>query len=148
METTNNSFVKQAIVRLPTRWGTQLNGNLLKLRPKDVSCLLPTRWGTQLNGNLGLDALADRSASLPTRWGTQLNGNNDRLIQEIADKETLPTRWGTQLNGNPRKHRSQIPVRLRAPHSLGNPIKWKHLHWLRPDHRLRHWSSPLAGEPN
>ena len=37
---------------------------------------LPTRWGTQLNGNLEAEAkLMTDLSQLPTRWGTQLNGN-------------------------------------------------------------------------
>ena len=38
--------------------------------------LVPTRWGTQLNGNSTNELLCDRLQKVPTRWGTQLNGND------------------------------------------------------------------------
>ena len=57
--------------------------------------LLPTRWGTQLNGNVFAPTLKrDMRSILPTRWGTQLNGNHDIGVLVI---DVLPTRWGTQL---------------------------------------------------
>jgi len=38
--------------QLPTRWGNQLNGNLVASFPVAYWIILPTRWGNQLNGNL------------------------------------------------------------------------------------------------
>jgi len=61
---------------------------------------LPTRWGTQLNGNpMDEGRVAMSLNHLPTRWGTQLNGNSSVLLG-YNPLEELPTRWGTQLNGN------------------------------------------------
>ena len=60
---------------------------------------LPTRWGTQLNGNKQTQCCSSFGLLLPTRWGTQLNGNAGTLTRN-GERERLPTRWGTQLNGN------------------------------------------------
>jgi len=62
---------------LPTRWGTQLNGNEKPIAPQCVASnpTLPTRWGTQLNGNCPASIGLLLPNILPTRWGTQLNGN-------------------------------------------------------------------------
>ena len=42
-------------------------------------CCLPTRWGTQLNGNWLVGPRLSGLGWLPTRWGTQLNGNWKRI---------------------------------------------------------------------
>jgi len=91
---------------------------------------LPTRWGTQLNGNCNHlpGDMNNSHKSLPTRWGTQLNGNPQmETSQMVCTESCLPTRWGTQLNGNFRDFPGYFyPLEwFLAPHSLGNPIKWK-----------------------
>ncbi len=113
---------------LPTRWGNQLNGNLLgpSRHPKDhfsphslgkpiewkhllrkVRCVviytqLPTRWGNQLNGNLPLYAsLQCGNGKSPHSLGKPIEWKLETTsVSLVADNNLLPTRWGNQLNGN------------------------------------------------
>ena len=55
---------------IPIEWKLTLNGNYISFR-----ITVPTRWGSQLNGN-SLGGASGRAGSrVPTRWGSQLNGN-------------------------------------------------------------------------
>ena len=53
METTAAILTTITLAALPTRWGTQWNGNeyLSKQLKTLIQTQLPTRWGTQWNGN-------------------------------------------------------------------------------------------------
>ena len=83
--------------------------------------LLPTRWGTQLNGNLWpLSNFCFWLFQLPTRWGTQLNGNIDRPRFLSPLDGTAP-----HSLGNPKElliHNLELIIQ--NPPSLGNPIKY------------------------
>ena len=62
---------------------------------------VPTCWGTQLNGNTTTFTLAGaRLKKVPTCWGTQLNGNFLDFANLFLNFALVPTCWGTQLNGN------------------------------------------------
>ncbi len=44
-----------SVENVPTRWGSQLNGNLVLGVGHYSLFNVPTRWGSQLNGNIALD---------------------------------------------------------------------------------------------
>ena len=83
-------------------------GNPIEWKPSRselrLICLiwLPSRRGTQLNGNrVEFDLYGLIRLGLPSRRGTQLNGNpSSEVTASSAKPATLPSRRGTQLNGN------------------------------------------------
>ena len=108
----------------PTRWGKQLNGNLVIIL-RWLTLASPTRWGNQLNGNELGQFLSLGGHKSPTRWGNQLNGNLPEY-QPIALglAARSPTRWGNQLNGNI-LILILILILITKPHSLGQSVEWK-----------------------
>ena len=89
--------------------------------------MIPTRWGTQLNGNgISINGFVERqpivsphSLGNPIEW--KLEYRSKKLCSRYLQ---VPTRWGTQLNGNPLRC-CQVFNDKYCPHSLGNPIEWK-----------------------
>ena len=131
---------------------------------------LPTRWGTQLNGNVMIGAIcissslkAPHSLGNPIEW--KLTGiNNNRISRKTPHSLGNPIEWkrsvlaklgakfgtphslGNPIEWKPHKQTRVPRVCSVAPHSLGNPIEWKHL--SRSQNSTAMVLSPLAGEPN
>ncbi len=162
-------------MQVPTRWGSQLNGNSSGLAIALTNVRgVPTRWGSQLNGNGGLLPRCRRASypgphslgipiewklalnviyittiaiRVPTRWGSQLNGNTVMMLKPIMNCRSSPHSLGIPIEWKQQgeAHQGQA-ANGQSPHSLGIPIEWKRS--LVPHQPLSHRMSPLAGDPN
>ena len=150
METTNRNYgVRHEIPpEGPTRWGNQLNGNMVMVSPNALQVSWPHSLGQSVEWKHFLTLLASglecRPHSLgqsvewkqvqavsasdflhlgPTRWGNQLNGNFNKFFSNRNNRGG-PTRWGNQLNGNDnfRGLQKGAIYHLKGPTRWGNQL--------------------------
>ncbi|KPQ33171.1 MAG: hypothetical protein HLUCCA11_19395 [Phormidesmis priestleyi Ana] len=123
----SRNSTEKAIVEVPTRWESQLNGNVMQsTHPCSEKLLgshalgIPIEWKQPQRSYMAKTGLLRSHAlgipiewkqvshfliflvkfCVPTRWESQLNGNANNRGYWIIEVLQVPTRWESQLNGN------------------------------------------------
>ncbi len=106
---------------------------------------VPTRWGSQLNGNQSahrFQICADQSPhslGIPIEW-KPVPAQTVTLMVKRPHSLGIPIEWKLDITV------WEGSAAWRSPHSLGIPIEWKHTD-VSVDKGLLA-ESPLAGDPN